>query len=227
MQSRRSGYEADISVAESGQVLNSLPDAVLIVNLQKTDAGLIGSHIDKHQRDSAGCQLLEERFFNTEGHDRHAFNFALDHALNAARHPFRVIVGRAHEDFIPVTNGDILESLNQFREEWIGDFGDDQAKNSAPAGNQRPGLGVGKIVQTADGIPYTFSHCWIDSGVQVDRSRDRGDRYFGALRNRPNVHGSVLIIRASSGFWHVLGTAFRSRMRLHNDTTTLQLVAKI
>ncbi|MGB6715891.1 MAG: hypothetical protein WBE47_02950, partial [Candidatus Acidiferrales bacterium] len=74
----------------------------------------------------------------------------------------------------------VFKTLNNFREKGIGDFGDDQTKNAAPAGNKRPGLGIGIISEFLDDLPNAAGKLRSDGGYAIDGARDCGDGYLGA-----------------------------------------------
>jgi hypothetical protein len=49
-------------------MLNALQYAAVIVDLEEADARTSGSYVDEDQRDFAFGELIEQRFFHTEGH---------------------------------------------------------------------------------------------------------------------------------------------------------------
>src|SRR5882757_11191977 len=74
--------ERDVSVPQSGQMLHALQDAVMIVDLEQADARSIRPDVDEDQRHLAIGKLIEQRLFDSEGHDGYAIDFALEHAAN-------------------------------------------------------------------------------------------------------------------------------------------------
>src|ERR1700722_7001783 len=99
-------------MSKRDQMLHGLMYAVVIVDLQQTDAGAIRPYIDEDQRDLAFGELIEQRLFGAEGHHCYAFYLALEHTADAVRHAPGVIVGRADEDLVAVLYGDVFEALN-------------------------------------------------------------------------------------------------------------------
>lgn len=77
--------------------------------------------------------------------------------------------------------GDLFELLDEFGEEGVGDFGDDEAEEFTFAGDESPGLSVGEVVELGDGFPDAGGEDWIDSGDVVDGARDgrNGDTCSG------------------------------------------------
>ena len=71
---------------------------------------------------------------------------------------FGIVVGGADEDLVAVCYGDIFKSLDQLGEEWVGDLGDDEAKDPAAAGDERACLGVGKVVELVDYLPDALGY---------------------------------------------------------------------
>ena len=133
VQRGRSANEGDISVSQGGQMLHALPDAMVVIHFEQADARPLGPYVDEDQGHVALGELIEQWLFNAEGHNRDAFDFALEHAANAMRHSPGIVVGGADKDLVAVLDGDIFKSLDQFGEEWVGDLGDDEAKDLAAA----------------------------------------------------------------------------------------------
>ncbi len=200
VQALGSGDERNIAVPQGCEVLYPLPNPVVVIDLQQTDGWPLRSQIDEHQGDVAFRELFQQWLFNAEGHYRDTLDFALQHAANAKRHAFGIIVGRAHQDFVTVSNGNILESLDQLGEEWIGNFRNDEAKEPASARDQGARLGIRKIVKFADGIPYPLGHLGIDGRVMIDGAGDGGDGNLCPLGYRPYIHERRLLGGASLGF---------------------------
>ena len=65
-------------------------------------------------------------------------------------------------------DGDLFELLDEFGEERIGNFGDDETEQFAFAGDEGPGLGVREIVEFGDGLPDAGCKDGIDCGDSVD-----------------------------------------------------------
>ena len=107
------GDEGDASVAQGGEMLHALPDAVMVVHLEQADTGAFGRDVDKHHWHVAFGELVEQRLFDAEGHHRDALDLALEHAADAVRHAFGIVVGRTDEDLVAVLDGDIFEALDQ------------------------------------------------------------------------------------------------------------------
>src|SRR3954469_20673618 len=100
-------------MTESGEVLHSLADSVVIIHFEQTYARAVGAVVDKHQWDVALGKLIEERLLNTERHHRPSFRLALQHAADTKRHAARIIIGRADQDFVAGLYGDVFESLDK------------------------------------------------------------------------------------------------------------------
>ena len=61
-----------------------------------------------------------------------------------------------------------FEDLNDFRKEGIGNFGNDETKNPAAPGNQRPRLRVRVVPKLLDHAPNALRQRRIDGGDPVD-----------------------------------------------------------
>ena len=72
-------------------------------------------------------------------------------------------------------DGDLFELLDELGEEGVGDLGDDEAEEPALAGDERTGLGVGKVVEFVDRFPDARGECGIDRWHVVDGAGDGGD----------------------------------------------------
>ena len=92
---RRSGpvMKAMRAVAERGEVLYGLADALAVIDLEDADVGQVGAGIHKDQRELALHQLLDQLLFNAEGHDGHAIDVALQHAADERLGARRLVVG--------------------------------------------------------------------------------------------------------------------------------------
>ena len=200
MQPHGSGDERDIAMAQRGQVLHTLADAVVIIDFEQADAGTVRPLIDKHHGDVALGELLQQRLLDAERHHRDSLGLALQHAPDAQRHARRVVVGGADQDLVAILDGDIFESLNEFREEWIGDFRNDQAKEPGAPGDQRPRLAIGEIIQLADGLPHALGHLGIHGRHVIDGAGNSGDGHIGPLGHGANIHEQGLLLGAPGGF---------------------------
>src|SRR5580698_8107704 len=69
VQPHGAGYESDMAVAERRQMLYRLPDSVVVIDFENADTRTVGTNIDEDQWNLALGQLIEKRFFDTEGHD--------------------------------------------------------------------------------------------------------------------------------------------------------------
>ena len=99
-------------------------------------------------------QLVKDALFFAESHDGDAVDFALDHATHATGKNSGIAVGRADQDLVAVSDGDLLEALDEFWKEWIGNVFDDDPEQAAAARDQGAGVGIGKIIELFNGLPY-------------------------------------------------------------------------
>ena len=81
---------------------------------------------------------------------------------------FGIISGGGEQDFVAVLDCNGFEDLNDFRKEWIGNFRDDETKNPAAPGNQRPRLSIRVVAQFLDYAPDALGQRGIDGGNAVD-----------------------------------------------------------
>ena len=134
------------------------------------------------------AKLIEQGFFDAEGHDRDAFDFALEHAANAVRHSLGVVVGGADKDLVAVFDGNIFKPLDQLGEERVGDFGDDEAEELAAAGDQGASLSVGEVVEFVDDLPYALGYFGVDGGDVIDGAGDGRDGDIRGAGDGADVH---------------------------------------
>src|SRR5579859_6418266 len=128
MQPHGPGDECNVPVSQRRQVLHSLADPVVVINLEQTDTGPVGPLIHKHERNVALGELLQERLFYSEGHYRNTLGLAFQHTANAKIHAPRIIVSGADQDLVSVLNRYVFESLYEFRKERIGDLGNNESE---------------------------------------------------------------------------------------------------
>src|ERR1700756_1330381 len=114
-------------------MLHRLANAMLIIDAYVADAGCVWPNIDEDERHLAETQILDERVLHAECEDRHAVYAALDHAPDGHFPAVGVVDRRRQQNFVVVLYGDVFKRLDDFGEEWIGDFGNDETEYSAPS----------------------------------------------------------------------------------------------
>src|SRR5665213_2950581 len=134
-------------MTEDGEMLNGFIDAGVVVDCEDVAERTGGRGIDEDDGDVVYCEAIEEEVFYAEGHDGDAVDFAFEHAAGTEFHGLGFVVGGADEDLVAVGYGDLLELLDEFGEEGVGNFGDDEAEEFAFAGDEGAGLGVGEVVE--------------------------------------------------------------------------------
>jgi hypothetical protein len=102
-------------------------------------------------------------------------------------HGLAFVVGGADEDFVAARDGDLLELLDEFGEEGVGDLGDDEAEQTRLSGDEGACLGVGKVIEFRNGLPDPGRKRGIDRGHVIDGAGDRGDRDFGVRCDAADV----------------------------------------
>src|SRR5437868_6883106 len=112
-------------MSQSRKMLNGLSNAMEIINFYITDPRALRPHVDENQWDLPNMKVLEERFLHPERQHCHAFNSPFDHAPHRTLHAYRIVASRAEQDFIAMLDRYRFKHLNDFREEWIRDVGDD------------------------------------------------------------------------------------------------------
>ena len=90
-----------------------------------------------------------------------------------------VAVRGTDQNLVAVGNRDLLEALDQLREEGVGNVLDDDAEQAAAAGDQGARVGIGEVVQLPDGLPNALGKPFADGGGTIDGSGDSGDGYLG------------------------------------------------
>ena len=197
VQTSRACNEGDVVMTERGKMLYTLTDAVVVVDLEQTDAIAPGPHIDEDKRDVALGELVEQGFFDAEGHDGDAIHLALEHTTDAVRHAFGVVVGGTDQDLVAMFNGDIFKALDELGEEGIGDLGDDEAEDPATSGDEGAGLSVGEVVELVDDVPDSLGDLRIDGTDAINGSGDGCDGDIGEPSDGTDVqalrllHGSL------------------------------------
>ena len=169
-------------------MLHRLADSVEIVDPDIAHPRAGRPDIDEDQRHFPELQVFEQHFFHAEGHDGDAFHPALDHAPDGAFHPFRVVSRGGQQNFVAVLDRDGFEDLNDFRKEWVGDFRNDETKNPAAPGNQRPRLRIRVVAQFLNDAPDALGQRRIDGGNPVDGAGHGGGRNLGPFRDFSDIH---------------------------------------
>src|SRR5580658_3303111 len=99
--------------------------------------------------------------------------------------------GRGQQDLVVVLHCENLEGLNDLRKERIGNFGNDQPKNTTPPRHQSPSLRIRKITELVDYLPHSFGKLRIDGGNVVNRSGYGGGGNFGSPSDLADIHGAA------------------------------------
>jgi hypothetical protein len=108
----RSGNERNSRVPKGSQVLDGLPNAVLIIDANICNTRCVRTHIDKYERNLAETEVFEQVLFHTKRQDRDPVHAAFDHAADGHLHAFRVVDGRGQQDFVIVFDSQIFEGLH-------------------------------------------------------------------------------------------------------------------
>ena len=119
---------------------------VLALGSSRLELGQHDGHVAVHQ-------LVQDRLFLAEGHHRHAFHLALQHAADAGGQNRGVAVRGTDQNLVSVGHRDLFKALDQLREEGVGDVFNNDAENAAAARDQGARMGVGKVIQLLDGLP--------------------------------------------------------------------------
>jgi len=141
-------------MAENGEVLDAFVDSSTVIDRNNAIDWARGSGIDEDEGNVIGGEAVEEEVFDAESHNGDAVDLTLEHASGAELHGLGLVVGRADEDFVAARDGNLLELLDQFGEEGVGDFGNDEAEQPASAGDEGTGLGVRKVIELGNGFPH-------------------------------------------------------------------------
>src|SRR5580658_636532 len=100
-----------------------------VIHHDLADAIACNAYVEKHHGHIPVCKLIQQAFVHLGGHDGHALHFALQHAADAQRHTSGIVVRGAHQNVVAILNGDVLESFDEFREEWICDVRYNEAQD--------------------------------------------------------------------------------------------------
>jgi hypothetical protein len=132
---KRPGNESDPAMAQNGKVLHGLVDAGPIVHREKAAERPRRSCVDEHDRDVLRREPFEQKVLDAKRHHGYAVDLALEHAASTDLHLLAFVVGAGDENLVAAFHGDLLELLDEFGEERIGDLGDNHAQQPAAAGD--------------------------------------------------------------------------------------------
>ena len=186
-QAQRAADEADLAVTKNGEMLHSFVDSGVVIDYENAAERTRGSGIDEDYWNVVEGEAVEEEVFDAEGHDSHAVYFSFEHAAGTEFHRLGFVVCGTDEDLVSVGDGDLFELLDEFGEERVGNFRDDEAEQFAFAGDEGSGLGVGEIVELGDGLPDAGGEDGIDCGDVVDGAGYGRDGDAGACCYATNV----------------------------------------
>ena len=91
-----------------------------------------------------------------------------------------------------VLHRDGFEDLNDLWKEGVGDLRNDETKNPAPPGNQRPRLRIRVVTQFLDDAPDALRQRRIDGRDAVDGTGNRSGRNLGPFRDFSYVHNALV-----------------------------------
>lgn len=169
-------------------MLNSLIDTGVVVNGKDVAEGTSGCWIDEDDGNVIDSEAIEEKIFDTKGHDGDAVDFAFEHAAGTEFHGFGFVVGGADEDLVAVSYSDLFKLLNEFGKERVGDFRDNESEQFTFAGDESASLSVGEVVEFGDGLPDAGRKYGIDRGDVVDGAGYGRNRDTCACGNAANVY---------------------------------------
>src|ERR1039458_7252593 len=99
-------------------MMNRLMNAGGVIEENGAGLGVVDFKLGEYDGHAPVRELIEHGLFLAEGHDSNAIDFALEHAASACGQHGRVAVGGTDENLIAASDGDLFETLDQFREEW-------------------------------------------------------------------------------------------------------------
>src|SRR5258708_8412914 len=101
-------------------------------------------------------EFSQERFFNSECHNRYSVHAAFKHAPDAIIHLLRIVTGRCNEDLVPSLHRDVFEALDEFREKRISNLRDYKAQQPTSSGDQRSRARIGTVIKFFDCFPNSL-----------------------------------------------------------------------
>jgi len=149
-------------------MLHGLADSVRIIDADIADAWCLRTHVNENERQISKSQVFQELVFQSERKNRDAIHASLDHSADREFHSFGIVNRGGKKDFVVLLDGQRLERLNDFGEEGISDFRNDQPEHAAASGDQCPGLAIGVVSKLGDGLPNAFCQLCIDCRDLVD-----------------------------------------------------------
>jgi len=190
-------------MAELGEMADGLVNAGGIVEKDGAYVGVVEFELGQNNGNPAVYELVERRFFFSEGHHGDAIDFALKHAARTSGEHLRTVVRGADENLVAAGDGDLFEALDQIGEEGIGDVLNDDAEEATAAGNQRSSVGIGKVIQLLDCAPDALAEAFANQWRAIDSSGDGGDRHLchcgdGANIGQPAGFPAVYLSRHSA-----------------------------
>src|SRR5690242_15667142 len=113
------------------EMLDGLPNSMTIVDANIGDTRHVGSHVHEDERHFTEAQAGKQGLLHAEGENSDAIDAAFNHSPDSKLHAFGIVNRGSEKNLVIVLDGDVLERLHDLWEKWIGDFGNDEAKDTA------------------------------------------------------------------------------------------------
>src|SRR6266567_5326547 len=119
----------------------------------------------------------------SKSQDGHAVDAMLNHLTSGVLQCRCILSQETKQDLVLMLNTQFRKSLYDFGEKWIGDFRNDQSKNTTAAGNKGSRMSVWVVAYLLNHPPHSSGKDRIHRGDAVDRSRNSRGRNLCPLRN--------------------------------------------
>src|ERR1700730_9697254 len=130
LQVHGTGNERDTSMVQRKKMLQSLMNALAVVdtNICAVGAGFAGIH--EYRGNVSTCQLCDQRRVRFRSHNCYAVYLAFNHAPYASRHPLRIVIRVSDDDLLAPLNRLVFKAFDQFGEKRVGYVRDDQSQHA-------------------------------------------------------------------------------------------------
>jgi hypothetical protein len=155
------------------EVAHGLPDPLQVVNPDADGPSKLLAGVGNHERDVFELQSLDQLLLYTKSQNCYAINPPLHHPANDEFCSSGIETDGAQQDFVFLLHGNLLEGLDNFGKEWVGDLLNDETKDPTTAENQGSCLRIWVVMKLIHYVPDASDEARIHSWHTIQGPRHR------------------------------------------------------
>ena len=164
-------------------VFDGLIDTVLVFDAHVRNQLTYRVIITEYKRYARSNEFMRHALSHRGGHHRDAANATFSEFSHHRLGSVLIVLSVAYQHIVPSAPGCSLITPNNFREIWICDFGNDQAKDVAAAGRKASGMNVLEIIELANNFQDATAGVFGNVLCVIEYPRNGGQGHSSSPRN--------------------------------------------